>query len=261
MSNITITNEDYMKLMGRFPSKYFELAIPDPQYGIGEAGKNHKSRNTLVRQKDGMSMRRCPSTNYTRKNWDEKPPAPEYFVELKRVSIDQIIFGANYFESIMTVRKPPRRNEYSDFILQYPKGFIIWDKVNGSNDFSDCEVIYTSFDFPSFVLKYMWAGMMQGVSVARGTVMQGNKKLNEKRIHPTQKPVMLYEYLLNTFAKPGFKVLDTGFGSGSSAIACDNLGLDFTGCELDSEMFEKAKKRIGTHRQQQRLFIPQLISQ
>lgn len=251
---ITITNEDNMLMMALYPDNYFDLAIVDPEYGIGEAGKNHKSRNTLVRQKDGISMRRCPSTNYSRKDWDDKPASKKYFNELFRVSKNQIVFGANYFESLMSVCKPPRRNDFQNFIEANPSNFIIWDKVNGSNDFNDCEVIWTSFDFPSYIIKYMWAGMMQGVSVPSGTVMQGNKKLNEKRFHPTQKPIQLYKYLLNEFAVSGYKILDSHLGSGSIAIACHDYDFELTACELDQEYFEKSIRRIRSHIKQLNLF-------
>ncbi len=250
---IKIINTENMDLMARYHNDHFDLAIVDPEYGIGEAGKNHKSRNTLVKQKGGQ-MRRCPSTKYQRKDWDDKPASPEYFAELKRVSKNQIIFGANYFESIMVPQKPPRRSDFNVFLEQYPKGFIIWDKVNGDSDFSDCEVIYTSFDFASCVIPYMWAGMMQGVSIVRGTVMQGNKSLNEKRIHPTQKPVLIYKYLLDRFAKSGHKILDTHLGSGSIAIACHDYGFDLTACERDYDYYAAAMNRIEQHRAQTSLF-------
>jgi len=257
---ITATNEDNLLMMSRYQDKHFDLAIVDPEYGIGEAGKNHKSRNTLVRQSGGQ-MRRCPSSQYTRKDWDNKPAGREYFIELKRVSVEQVIFGANYFEFIMPVCKPPRRNEFAQFLIDHPFGFIIWDKVNGNSDFSDCEVIYTSFNFKSFVIPYMWAGMMQGVSIARGTVMQGNKRLNEKRIHPTQKPVMLYKWLLIQciqkwimISQKAIKVLDTNRGSGSLDIACYDLGIDLTTCESDAEYFDLANKRLEQNTRQQSLF-------
>lgn len=248
-----------MLLMARYPDNYFDLAIVDPPYGIGEAGKNHKSRNTIVRQKDGVSMRRCPSTNYTQKNWDDKPADESYFNELKRVSKNQIVFGGNYFKELMPVCKSPRRNEYDGFIKKNPNGVIIWDKVNGTNDFNDCEIIWTSFDFSSYVIKYMWAGMMQGVSVVSGTVMQGNKQLNKKRIHPTQKPTALYRWLLNEYSNPTFKVLDTNFGSGSLGIAFEEMivtwlsqgydakNAELIACDLDEEYYYKSISRIRSH--------------
>lgn len=251
---ITITNEDNMLMMARYPDKYFDLAIVDPEYGIGESGKNHKSRNTLVRQKYGVSMRRCPSTNYSRKDWDDKPAGASYFNELFRVSKNQIVFGANYFDSIMAPCKPPRRSDFEKFVKDHPNNFIIWDKVNGTNDFSDCEVIWTSIPIKSTVLEYMWAGMMQGVSILDGTTMQGNKSLNEKRIHPTQKPVKMYNYLLALFSLDGDKILDTHLGSGSIAIACHDYGFELTACELDQEYYQSAIDRIRRHTNQLQLF-------
>lgn len=254
---IEITNEDNMDLMARYPDKHFDLAIVDPPYGIGESGKNHKSRNTLVRQKDGIRMRRCPSTSYIRKDWDDEPAGGVYFKELQRVTRNQIVFGGNYFKELMLLRKPPRREDYQAFLKLYPYGIIVWDKVNGSNDFNDCEIIWTSFDFPSFVLPYMWAGMMQGVSILSGTVMQGNKNLNEKRIHPTQKPVVLYKWLLSKYAKQGDRILDTHLGSGSIAIACHDFGFELTACELDKDYYKAAIERIKKHTAQGSLFRPE----
>lgn len=263
---ITITNEDNMLLMARYPDNYFDLAVVDPPYGIGESGKNHKSRNTLVRQKDGVSMRRCPSTNYTQKDWDDKPAGEDYFNELKRVSNNQIVFGSNYFKELMQVCKSPRRIYYDEFIKRNPNGVIIWDKVNGTNDFNDCEIIWTSFDFPTYVIKYMWAGMMQGVSVVSGTRMQGNKQLNDKRIHPTQKPVKLFDWLLLNYTKPHFKILGGHSGSGTQAISYHNIisywesfgqctdESELVDCELDKEYYDKSIQRIRKHTAQQNLF-------
>lgn len=251
---IKITNEDNMQLMSRYEDNHFDLAIVDPPYGIGEAGKNHKSRNTLVRQKGGQ-LRRCPSTNYKRKNWDDKPADSMYFNQLKSSCVHWIVFGANYFKDICgIVFKTPRRKDFTQFIKDNPIGWIIWDKVNGDSDFNDCELIRTSFNNPSIILKYMWAGMMQGKGIVNGTIMQGNKKLNEKRIHPTQKPVKLYEWLLMNYAKEGDKILDTHLGSGSIAIACHNLGYDLTACELDKDYYDAAMKRLKQHQAQLTMF-------
>lgn len=251
---ITLTCEDNMELMSRYADDHFHLAVVDPEYGIGEAGKNHKSRNTLVRQKDGVTMRRCPSTEYSRKDWDDKPAGEEYFKELFRVSANQIVFGANYFETIMPVCKPPRRHEFEQFLLEHPTNFIIWDKVNGTSDFSDCELIWTSIPIKSYILPYMWAGMMQGVSIKEGTRMQGNKKLNEKRIHPTQKPVKIYSFLLNEYAEPHCRILDTHFGSGSIAVPAHYLDLELTACEKDQEYFYQSVQRLRKVVNQQKLF-------
>ncbi len=232
-----------MDFMADMPDKFIDLAIPDPEYGIFEAGKNHKTRNTLVRQSDGVTMRRCPSTNYTRKNWDDKVPPDEFFIEVIRVSKQQCIFGANYFKYLVgTTFKPPRRKDFHLFIRDHPNGWIVWDKVNGNSDFSDCELIYTSYNFDSYILPYMWNGMMQGRSIKEGLVMQGNKALNEKRIHPTHKPILIYQHLyqIDTSIR---SVLDTGTGSGSSRIAAHKMDLDFYGSENDLEYFNKSNKR------------------
>ena len=247
-----------MSFMSIIPDNFRDVAIVDPEYGIGESGKNHKTRNTLIRQKDGHTLRRAPSGNYSRKDWDNKAAGPEYFAELKRVTRNQIIFGANYFESIYgKVEKPPRRNQYDQFLKDHPVGYIIWDKVNGNNDFSDCEVIYTSFNFPSEVIYYMWAGMMQGTSILNGTIMQGDKALNEKRIHPTQKPVIIYKYLLHRFVKPKETVLDTHGGSMSIVVACYDYEVPITCIEKDPEYFDKSSKRIKKHARQIKMLFPE----
>lgn len=233
-----------------YNNEFFDIGIVDPEYGIGESGKNHKSRNTLVRQKGGQ-MRRCPSTPYVRKDWDEKPANPEYFAELRRVCCHQIIFGANYFESIMVPCKSPRREQFAQFLVDNPVGFIIWDKCNGASDFNDCEIIYTSFNFPSFVLKYMWAGMMQGRSISEGHIMQGNKSLNQKRIHPTEKPIILYKYLIQLaidhIGKSNIKILDTHGGSFGNAIASYDMDVDMVICEKDKEYYDAGVKRTNAY--------------
>lgn len=130
--------------------------------------------------------------------------------------------------------------------------WVVWDKVNGENDFADCELAYTSFRSAVRQVKFMRHGFMQGGDFNGG--MQGNKKSNEKRIHPTQKPVALYKWLLDKYAKPGDKILDTHLGSGSIAIACHDYGFDLTACELDPDYYAAAMKRIEQHRSQQSLF-------
>lgn len=247
---IKMLHTDNMSLMQSYNYPAFDVGIIDPEYGIGESGKNHKSRNTLVRQKGGQ-MRRCPSTNYARKDWDEKPASPEYFSELRRTTVHQIIFGANYFESIMVPCKSPRREQFDQFLIDNPVGFIIWDKCNGTSDFNDCEIIYTSFTFPSFVLKYMWAGMMQGRSISEGHIMQGDKSLNQKRIHPTEKPIILYKYLIqlaiNHIGKRRISVLDTHGGSFGNAIACYDMDVDLVICEKDKDYYDAGVKRTNAY--------------
>lgn len=214
---MNITNEDNMKLMARYEDNYFDLAIVDPPYGIGEDGAKNHSRGKATK-----------ATKYTPKNWDKSAPSKEYFKELKRVSKNQIIWGANHFIDKIPFGSPC---------------WIVWDKDNNTNDFADCELAYTSFNTAVRKIKWRWSGMLQQ-----------DMKNKEIRIHPTQKPVKLYEWLLTNYAKEGDKILDTHLGSGSIAIACHNRGFELTACELDKEYYEKAMKRLKEHITQQRLF-------
>jgi site-specific DNA-methyltransferase (adenine-specific) len=215
---LTITNEDNMALMARYPDKYFDLAIVDPPYGIGEDGSRNKSRGKFAISKNYKSF----AGN------DLNAPEKEYFNELKRISKNQIIWGANHF-----ISKIPFDSSC----------WIVWDKDNGETDFADCELAYTSFKTAVRRFKFKWQGMLQE-----------NMKNKELRIHPTQKPVALYKWLLDKYAKPGDKILDTHLGSGSIAIACHDYGYDLTACELDIEYFNKAMDRINNHTKQQKLF-------
>ena len=238
MINQDIYNEDCMVGMKRYPDKYFDLAIVDVQYGIGESNSNFDSRNRPIKQKSGNYLN-APNRNYERKEWDKEPPPMEYFYDLFKVSKNQIIWGANHFIS---------RIPYDSSC------WIVWDKINGDNDFADCELPWTSFDKTVRIFRYMWAGMFQGLSIEQGHIQQGNKSLNEHRIHPTQKPVKFYEWLLKNYAKQGDKILDTHGGSMSIAIACYNLNFDLTLFEIDKDYFEAGKKRLEEHKKQQRLF-------
>ena len=135
---------------------------------------------------------------------------------------------------------------------------IVWDKLNGESDQMDCEIAFCSFNKRTDLVYYMWSGMFQGMycgkEIRKALVQQGNKKLNEHRIHPTQKPVALYRWLLQNYAKKGDKILDTHLGSMSIAIACDMEGFDLTGCELDPEYYRDGIKRLETFRSQTTLF-------
>ena len=215
---LTITNECNMELMARYPDKHFELAIVDPPYGIGEDGGD-KQRN--------FRSKKCPkgtNKHYTKKNWDNSKPNADYFIELKRVSKNQIIWGGNYFV------------DYLDSSM----GWIFWDKKNGESDFSDGELAYTSFNKGLRKFEWLWAGFQ--------------KQRPETRIHPTQKPVALYKWILDKYSKENDKILDTHLGSGSIAIACHDYGFDLTACELDKEYFDKAMERINNHTAQTKLF-------
>lgn len=231
----------------------YSIGIVDPNYGIGEASKNHASRNTPVRQKNGQVLR-APRTTYKKAGWDDAPPTSEYFNELYRTTKNQIIWGANYFKQIVEEPfKPPRREHWAQFIADHPKGWIIWDKVNGGNDFNDCELAWTSFSRDTYILPYMWNGMMQGKTLTEPTVAQGNKRLNEKRIHPTQKPVIIYRKLLQDYTKPGDSVFDSHMGSQSLRIAAWIEGIDYTGCEIDKDIFSDGSKRFEQHIMKQEL--------
>lgn len=210
-------NMDCMDGMKQFPDRYFDLAIVDVPYGIGENGDKNHTRSRLAIAKDYKAF----SGN------DLKSPDDDYFKELFRVSKNQIIFGANHF-----ISKIPFDSSC----------WIVWDKDNGNSDFADCELAWTSFDTAVRKVKYRWNGMLQE-----------NMKNKEKRIHPTQKPVALYEWILNKYANAGDIILDTHVGSASSLIACRNTNHKFIGFELDKHYFELSMKRYIEETEQMRL--------
>jgi len=200
-------NTDCMKIMPSIADKYFDLAIIDAPYGIGQGGdKNHLRGKYAVAKK-------------YRAFDDEQSPAKEYFQELFRISKNQIIFGANHF-----ISKLPKQDSPC---------WIVWDKNNYSTDFADCELAWTSFKTAVRKFKFTWNGMLQE-----------DMKNKEIRIHPAQKPVKLYEWLLQKYAKAGDKILDTHAGSGSSRIAAYLLGFDFTGIEIDEYYCEISTQRF-----------------
>ena len=208
VGGLTITCEDNMVLMSRYPDKYFDLAIVDPPYGIGEDGAKNHSRGKATKP-----------TKYTPKNWDKEPPPIEYFNEIKRISKNQIIWGANHF-----ISKIPYDSSC----------WIIWDKDN-TGDFADCEIAWTSFDTAVRKFKFRWNGMLQE-----------DMKNKEVRIHPTQKPVQLYKWILSNYANEGDKILDTHLGSGSIAVACDVMNFELVGCEIDKQYYDDSIERITT---------------
>lgn len=157
------------------------------------------------------------------KDWDSSIPHKEYFQELKRVSKNQVIWGGNYF---------------LDYLTNTPC-FIVWDKKLTNGWLADCELAWTSFDTQTKIF-------------TRHHIEDYNAGI--KRIHPTQKPVKLYEWILMNYAKEGDKILDTHLGSGSIAIACHNLGFDLTACELDTEYYNNALKRLQQHQAQLQMF-------
>lgn len=211
--------EDAMKLLSRLKTKSIDLAIVDPPYQINATShrKNH-SRTKLAIAK-----------HYKTPLWDQVMPSQRYFNELLRVSRFQIIFGINYFVET--------RN------IPIGSGRIVWDKVNGESSYSDAEIAGINLFKSTRIIPYMWNGMMQGKSFKEGRVMQGDKTKNEVRIHPTQKPVELYKALFHSFAKKGWKILDTHVGSGSIRIAAALSGLPLIGSEMDEGHFNDQEKR------------------
>ena len=210
---------DCMDYLPQFPDKYFDLAVVDPPYFSGPEKRNYYGRKISP---IGVQRHYEPSAEW-------EMPDKTYFDELARVSKNQIVWGCNYFD------------------YHFGSGRIVWDKCNGDSSFSDCEIAYCSLHDSVRMFRYMWNGMFQGKSISEGTVQQGNKKLNEKRIHPTQKPVALYEWILSRYAKQGDKILDTHTGSASSLIACYNLGFDYIGFEKDEHYYKLAKQRLDAH--------------
>lgn len=215
-----VENRDCMAAMAEFPDKYFELAIIDPPYGIGEDGAKNKTRGKIAKAKTYKGFH----------GGDKEPMPVEFFGELHRVSKNQIIWGANHFISRLPFDSP---------------AWIIWDKMNGETDFADCELAYTSFKSAARKFEFKWSGMLQH-----------DMKNKENRIHPTQKPVALYKWLLTNYAKPGDKILDTHLGSGSSRIAAHDLGFDFWGYELDPDYFAAMEARYRAHIAKPVLFAP-----
>lgn len=199
-----------MTFMRDKPDKCYDLAIVDPNYGINaEQGTNRASRKQFKDKKYG---------------WDSDIPDEKYFIELKRISINQIIWGGNYFLNYLG----PTRS------------FIIWDKLNPGRSFADCEFAWNNLDMVARIFKDK-------------RVQEMNRKDNGK-IHPTQKPVQLYRWLLQNYAKPGQKILDTHGGSMSISIACDMEGYDLDICEIDKEYFNAGVKRFNIYKMQGKLF-------
>ena len=209
-----ITNEDNMELMSRYPDKYFDLAIVDPPYG----GNDAINLNNNNQNKKQAALRK----NY--KVFENNYPSELYFEELFRVSKNQIIWGVNFYPY--------------DFLSG---GRLVWDKKGTA--FGRAELAYLSMTKSVNICEIIWNGMIQH-----------DMKNKEHRIHPTQKPVQLYKWLLKTYANEGDKILDTHLGSGPIAIACHDLGFDLTACELDTDYYNAAMKRIEDYKKQLVLF-------
>jgi|WetSurMetagenome_2_1015567.scaffolds.fasta_scaffold07149_12 site-specific DNA-methyltransferase (adenine-specific) len=218
-------NCDCMEYMKTVPDKNFDLAICDPPYGLNadlmNMGSSTQNGKKYISTAQRVSKSRHTGSGKLKnrflnqhskefESWD-KAPSKEYFTELFRISKNQIIWGGNYFDL------PPCRC------------FVSWDKIQPWENFSQAEFAWTSFDMPAKVVRISTTG--------------GNNK--ETKIHPTQKPISLYAYLLKTSAKSGDNIFDSHLGSGSSRIAAYKLGFDFVGCEISKNYFDAEEKRFN----------------
>ena len=215
MPEIKLLHGDCMEYMAKLKDKAFELAIVDPPYGIG----NFSMDKVITKINSKKVIPRERNTKYsTDYSWNNKTPNEDYFNELNRVSKEQIIWGANYY------------NCFS------PKGgAVVWYKEQYHPNLSNCEIASLSFQKK---VDYVH------IQILKGFICK------ETSIHPCQKPITLYQWLLKNYAKPGDRILDTHLGSGSSAIAADIMGFDFTGIEIDEDYYKAALDRFNRHKQQ-----------
>lgn len=207
-----VENIDCMIAMQKFPNQFFDLAIVDGPYGIGEDGG--KTRNGKQSR-----LKNIKPIDYAKKDWDSESISKNLLDEISRVSKNQIIWGANHFIENISKNSPC---------------WIVWDKkTNDGSDFADCELAWSSFDTAVRKFKYDWVGF--------GYI---NNPHGEKKIHPTQKPIALYHWLLKNYAKPGDRILDTHMGSQSSRIAAYKMGFDYWGYEIDEQYFREGCERF-----------------
>lgn len=236
--NSIVYNDLWENVLPKYPDGYFDLALCDIPYGIG-VGKMAYLQTTdhTIVQKNGVRLNANRNKKpYTNKDWDNAVPSQVYFDELKRVCRNQIIFGVDYVQW-----------------AGLGAGRIIWDKcVPESVSFKGFERAYCSMIDQEITIHLLWSGMNQAKSIKEPTTQQGNKKLNEKRIHPCHKPIMLYDILLSRFGSPGMKIVDTHLGGGSSRIAADRFGAaEFVGCEIDKEYYQAQEARFSQYKSQQ----------
>ena len=210
---------DCMDYMRGFPDKFFELAVVDFPYGIKQDGRKNHTRGKGTGFAGSKSKGVVSAKDYRNNaKYDSSAPDVQYFNEVIRVSKNQIFWGANHF-----INRMPYNSS----------AWIVWDKMNGESDFADCELAWTSFNCAVRKFQFKWNGMLQG-----------DMKNKEERIHPNQKPVALYVWILNEYAKPGDKILDPMTGSQNSRIAAYKLGFNYWGCENDPQHYQNGCARF-----------------
>jgi len=218
MAEINFYNIDNIEFMKTKPDNYYDLAIVDPPYGIDADNKNN-GKNSDTHEKTSLAK----INTYKKTNWDNSIPTDEYFEELKRVSKKQIVWGANFFN------------------LQ--GGMLYWHKNVTMPTYSTGELAYLS-----------WLNKIDFVEITWHGMLQYDMKNKEERIHPTQKPIMLYRWLLDKYAEKGMKILDTHGGSMTIAKACDMEGYDLDICEIDKDYFNNGVNAFNEYKKQGRLF-------
>ena len=211
IGDATLYLGDCMEIMKDMPDKSVDAVVTDPPYGINENNKKNLSRVKLAKP-----------TDYGDFCWDVKPASKSQILELTRVSVNQIIFGGNYF------------------CLPPSPCWLVWDKRNGDNDFADCELAWTSLNKAVRRIDYLWKGMLRANNEKRGD-------------HPTQKPLGVMKWCLG-FIPNAQTILDPFMGSGTTGVACMELGRKFIGIEIDEKYFNIACKRIDMAERQGKLF-------
>ena len=206
-----VYNTDCMQGMKQYPDKHFDLAVVDPPYGIGAGSKSFINRKTANKRAEKF---------YKDNDWDKCTPEDEYWQELMRVSKNWIVWGGNYFTQYL----PPARC------------FIVWDKKTGTNSYADCELALTNIDSNARIITKIWLG--------------AHAQDDDGRIHPTQKPIMVYDFIYQNYANEGYKILDTHLGSGSNRISAHKNGFDFTGFEIDKDYYEAQERRFSDYLKQ-----------
>lgn len=212
IGNATLYHGDCLEILPAL--QRVDAVVTDPPYGIGESNKNHKSRNKLA-----------SSPTYERSDWDNKPASTDAIALMRSISATQVIFGGNYFDL------PPA------------KCWLIWDKINGENDFADAEMAWTNVNGAVRLIRHQWAGMLR------------DSERDISRQHPTQKPIAVMEWAITkSKVAAGATILDPFMGSGTTGVACMNLGRKFIGIEIDRKYFDIACERIENAQRQGRMF-------